>query len=98
METKELEQIKEIKKLLWDKKKEGRVCINTIEGVLSYPLKEFVKQPVDGILYDLNRDEATCMAFIHKDISWLNNFACAMVIKELKEQIDKYKEKYGELE
>lgn len=92
------EQIKEIEKLLRDKKQEGCICVNTIEGILSYPLKEFVKQPIDGILYDLNRDESTCMAFIYDDVSWINNFACALVIRELKEQLDKYKEKYGELE
>ena len=49
-------------------------------------IKEFIKQPADGILYDLNRDEATILTFI-EDPKWVNDYAVCKVIRALKNRI-----------
>ena len=63
------------------------MVIEDIEGLVSVQLDEFIKQSADGILYDLNRDMATCMSFIDKP-TWINNYACCVVIKALKKRIE----------
>jgi hypothetical protein len=50
-------------------------------------LDEFIKQPADGILYDLNRLEETALTFID-DPKWVNDFAVALVIRKLKEMLE----------
>ena len=72
----------EIKKLVLDKRKEGKIVVMGIEGPMSMNIKEFIKQPVDGILYDLNRLEETALTFID-DPKWVNDFAVALTIREL---------------
>ena len=44
-------------------------------------------QPVDGLLYDLNRDEATIMTFIDSE-KWINDYACALVIRYLMNKLN----------
>jgi hypothetical protein len=50
-------------------------------------LEEFVKQPADGILYDLNRGEE-CALSNTDSIRWVNDFAVALTIRKLVEQRD----------
>ena len=50
--------------------------------LMTVHLEEFIKQPVDGILYDLNRSEEISMTFL-KDPKWVNDFAVAKVIRKL---------------
>jgi hypothetical protein len=77
----------EIKNLVLKMKEEGNVVFATIEGLMASPLKKFIKQPTEGILYDLNRDGATVMTFID-DPKWINDFAVSQVITELKKYYD----------
>ena len=56
------------------------------------PLKEFLKQPAEGILYDLNRSEVVVLQFI-KDQKWVNDYAVAKVIRELKRQLEEKQNK-----
>ena len=72
----------DIKKLVLNKRKEGKIVVMGIEGPMSMNIKEFIKQPVDGILYDLNRLEETALTFID-DPKWVNDFAVALTIREL---------------
>ena len=51
------------------------------------PIADFIKQPADGILYDLNRNESTVLTFL-PDPKWINDFAVAQVIRALKKRID----------
>ncbi len=71
-----------VKKFILDKRKEGKLVVAGIEGLMSMDVKEFIKQPVDGILYDLNRLEETALTFI-EDPKWVNDFAVALTIREL---------------
>ena len=65
----------------------GNIVYMGIEGPVSVPLQDFIKQPADGLLYDLNRDETTVLTFI-KHEKWVNDFTVAKVIRELKRQLD----------
>ncbi len=55
--------------------------------VMSTPIEEFIQQPADGILYDLNRLEETALTYID-DPKWVNDFAVALTIRALKEERD----------
>ncbi len=71
-----------VKKLVLDKRKEGKLVFMGNETLISMDVKEFIKQPVDGILYDLNRLEEVALTFID-DPKWVNDFAVALTIREL---------------
>jgi hypothetical protein len=73
----------------------GNIVFMTIEGPMCMPLNTFIKQPIDGILYDLNRDPEVVLAYIY-DEKWVNDFAVSMVIKELKRQLDENERKEKE--
>lgn len=77
----------DIKEKVVDEYKKGNIVVAGIEGLQSMPIKEFIKQPTEGILYDLNRDEATVLTFLD-DPKWINDFAVAKVITELKKRIN----------
>ena len=74
------------KKLILGKRKEGKLCFMTYESIVSVSIDEFIKQPADGILYDLNRLEETALTFID-DPKWVNDFAVALTIRALKKRI-----------
>lgn len=79
----------EIREIVLNASKEGEVVINTIEGPCIVSLEELVDQPVDGLLYDLNRSEEIALAFMD-DPKWINDFACAQVIRYLKKQLEEH--------
>jgi hypothetical protein len=89
------EEFEKIKSLILERQKEGLVFIRTIEDIRAYNVQDFVQQDADGILYDLNRgQEVTLTLASPDDERWINDLAVAVVIKELKRQLDEYKEKY----
>lgn len=81
------EEAEKIKELVLAKRKEGKIVFATFEGLMSADLEEFIKQPAEGILYDLNRDGATVLTFID-DPKWVNDFAVGLVITKLKEKLE----------
>ena len=91
-----MKEIEKIQALVLKKEKEGKVVINTIEGLQEIELAEFIKQPAEGILYDLNKDKATVLTFI-EDEKWINDYACGLVITELKKQKENQKKKNAEI-
>jgi hypothetical protein len=88
MKTKE--ENSKIKELILEEYKKGNVVVMTFEGPATLPLDDIISQPTDGLLYDLNRDEATILTFIDNP-KWINDYASSAVIRKLKDQIDKYK-------
>jgi len=78
---------KELKALILEEARKGNVVLNTFEGLMVANLDGLIKQPTDGLLYDLNRDKATVMTLI-KDPKWINDYAVALVIEKLKSIID----------
>jgi len=77
----------ELKELILAKAKEGKVVFATFEGLIAADLNEFIKQPADGILYDLNRLPEVVLTFLD-DPKWVNDFAVSLVIRKLKEELD----------
>ena len=77
----------EIRELILQKEKEGKVVFNTIEGLMEADIDLFIKQPAEGILYDLNRDQVTILSQLDNE-KWINDYAVALVIKKLKEYYD----------
>lgn len=84
--------IVKLKDLILKKRKENKIVFMTIEGPMEIDIDEFIKQPIEGILYDLNRDFPTILTFLNAgNLKWINDFAVAMVISKLKEHYDKNK-------
>jgi hypothetical protein len=71
-----------MKEKILEEYEKGNIVVATIEGLQTCPFDDFLQQPVDGLLYDLNRDEATIMTFID-DPKWVNNLATTKIIKKL---------------
>lgn len=66
----------------------GNIVVWGLEGkLMTMNLGEFIKQPAEGILYDLNRLEEISLTFIG-DRKWVNDFAVALTIRKLKAQIE----------
>ena len=84
--------MEEIKNKILEEYKKGNIVILGIEGLQSMPIAEFIKQPVDGILYDLNRSEEIVLTFL-PDPKWVNDYAVTKVIRSLKSRIDELEAK-----
>uniref|UniRef100_A0A6M3X4X4 Uncharacterized protein n=1 Tax=viral metagenome TaxID=1070528 RepID=A0A6M3X4X4_9ZZZZ len=83
------EKTKKLIDYLLEKEKEGKICIMTIEGILEANLDDFIKQPTEGLLYDLNRDRVTTLTWIDNNSpKWINDFAVFLVITKLKALLD----------
>jgi len=80
-----------MKKKILSEYKKGNIVFSGIEGLQVMNLSEFIKQPVEGILYDLNRNEAVVLTFL-PDPKWVNDYAAAQVIRALKSRIDELEE------
>ncbi len=83
-----MDKFKKFKELVNTEVKKGNIVFMTVEGPASANVDEFIKQPIEGILYDLNRDEAVVTSFI-EDPKWVNDYAVCKVIRKLKEHYDK---------
>ena len=76
-------RVKALRDMILAERDKGNVVFQALPGqFMTAPLDEFVKQPVDGILYDLNRSEEISMTFMN-DPKWVNDFAVALVIRKL---------------
>lgn len=94
MEEKELAE-----KILAEYKK-GNICYRTIDGIFEMPIEEFVKQPLEGMLYDINRDGATIITFLN-DPKWTNDFALTKLLEYYYDRCKKLEKKlegYGKTE
>jgi len=79
--------MKNIKDRILKEYKKGNIIVVGSEGLQVMPLNDFIKQPVDGMLYDLNRDEAVILTFIDNP-KWINDYAVCQVIRLLKKRIE----------
>jgi len=83
--------MKSIKDKVLKEYKKGNIIVAGIDGLQGMPIKEFIKQPVEGILYDLNRDEVTVLTLIDNP-KWVNDYAVSKVIVALKKRIKELEE------
>jgi len=77
----------EIKDKILEEYKKGNIVVASFDGLQVTPLDEFIKQPTEGMLYDLNRCEAVVLTFL-PDPKWVNDYAVSKVIQALKRRID----------
>ena len=75
METKE-----DLEKIILDAWKDGYVVFASIDGLHKQKLEEFIKQPLEGMLYDINRNAVTILTFI-EDPKWVNDFALTKLLE-----------------
>lgn len=80
--------------LILAKKKEGKAVYYVWPNKLTISaLEDLCNQPADGILYVLNRDEASILALADENNSyWVNNYATAQVIRYLKGRVEELEE------
>jgi hypothetical protein len=78
---------KELKIMILKEYEKGNIVYADIEGLHSTSLAEFIQQPTDDILYDLNRNEAVVLTFIN-DPKWINDYTVCKVIRILKLRIE----------
>ncbi len=84
----------EVYKVVKENEDKGFVTIMSIDGLMSMPIDEFIKQPTEGLLYDLNRDRLTTITLGSEgNVRWVNDYAMALVIEYLMKQL---KEKNNE--
>ena len=87
-------EIKEVLDELRKQKKDGNIVFLTWDGFKASPLEDFITQPADGILYDLNRLEevTTTLAEADKiDKRWVNDYAVATIIRFLYKEMSALK-------
>lgn len=83
------ENFKKTLMLIKDLEKQGILVIMTEMGLMGVSLEKFCQQDADGILYDLNRDEATTLTLGNEGlVRWVNDYAVAKVIRYLKEKLN----------
>lgn len=66
----------------------GKVLCCTCEGLVEYKIEDLVNQPTNGLLYDLNRDQATILTTFPVGMI-INELATINVLKYLHEQYQK---------
>lgn len=78
---------KELLELILSNEKNREITLMTVEGLIKVSLDDLLNQNAQGILYDLNRDKASIMSMADgKSKRWVNDYATACVIEELKAQ------------
>lgn len=86
----------ELREMVLAARSEGKVVMWVLpDQLMTAPLDQFVRQPADGILWDLNRGEECALANTDS-IRWVNDFAVAMTIRKLVEQRDAAEAKLAE--
>lgn len=62
---------------------EDKIAFMTIDGLQYGPIDDFVNQPFEGQLYDLNRDRASLytMANENKNKRWVNDLALVYLLE-----------------
>jgi hypothetical protein len=83
-----MSDIAKLREMILEKEKEGKVVFAVQGGLMEADIMDFINQPTEGLLYDLNRDKPTVMTFIN-DPKWINDYAVGLVISKLKEFYDK---------
>lgn len=81
-----------IASMIQDEFNNGNLCVITIDGIMKCNFEAFMKQPINGILYDINRSELTILAD-KSNHRWVNDFAAVKVIRELHRQLEIFKNK-----
>ena len=79
---------------------DNKVAFMTVDGLKYSPIDEFVKQPLERQLYDVNRDRATLysMANENKNKRWINDLALVYMYEYANKTIEEQRRHITELE
>lgn len=93
------ENNKELADFILERAKENKVVFRTFDGLCEINIDDFLAQPTEGLLYDLNRDAVTVMSWIDSDenTKWVNDYAVMLVITRLKERVETLEKVNAEL-
>lgn len=70
--------------IIKENESKGMITFMTDFGMMCTPIESFCKQSADGLLYDLNRDEATTLTLGKGGMKrWVNDYAVAKVLRHL---------------
>ena len=95
----------ELQNLILSKKKEGKIVFHSLEGLMEAKMESIIRQPANGLLWDLNRDMATLLSHASEDNPyWVNDLALANIteyllnkVNEITEERNKWKARCDEL-
>lgn len=78
-------------------KAKNEIVIMTEEGIMTASIEKIIDQPIEGLLYDLNRDYATLstIAKSSKNLRWVNDMALVNVLEYVLKENKKLKEEYN---
>jgi hypothetical protein len=77
----------DLKKDILAEYEKGNIVVASMEGLQVCKLEDFIKQPVDGMLYDLNRLETVVLTFL-PDPKWVNDYAVSKVLRAMQAKIE----------
>lgn len=78
----------EMKEKVLSARNDGKVVMWVLpDQLMIAPVEQFVRQPAESILWDLNRGEE-CALSNTGNVRWVNDFAVAITIRELVKQRD----------
>jgi predicted hydrocarbon binding protein len=87
----------DVRTLVIDKYRCGQLTIDTLNGITHVDLEETLQNKSERILKSFGRDFGTILAKIDNNPRWINDFALAVIVTELKNKLEKYEEKYGSI-
>ena len=78
---------KKLQERILAERDKGNVVFWGLPGeLMTASLTDFINQPAEGMLYDLNRLEEISLTFL-ADKKWVNDFAVALVIRKLDSEL-----------
>ncbi len=89
-------KMEELKKRIREEHNKERVVYMSPEGPMVADMESFLKQPTEGILYDLNRDQAVVLSWMDEE-RWVNDLAVGFVIAALKDQVQALEKELAEI-
>jgi len=80
----------ELNEIIKQAEAENKICFMDYDGNLhSCNIKDFMKQPLDGMLYDLNRSPEVLMTIM--DLKFVNDYGMMLLVRELYKENQKLK-------
>ena len=81
----------ELESKILESYKQGNICFATVDGVRTCKMEDFVTQPLEGMLYDINRDKATILHHLG-DPKWINDLALTHLLQYYYDRCNKMEE------
>ena len=82
----------DIKELILKEAEKGNIVYQDMEGLHGVNIDDFVKQPFEGQLYDLNRSPEVILTFINEP-KWVNDYAMMLLLGYYYGELKEWKQK-----